>query len=66
MKLDEAEAAGLVAGQTSTCAWPECATPILFKRQVHVDGPDTMEWVHDVPTHQTVCPGWKPKAKPAD
>lgn len=51
-------------GDKATCSWQECGQPIFVKKQVHVDGDDTLEWVHDVPTNQTVCPGWRPHAKP--
>lgn len=56
---------GPVEGERTACGWEDCDVPILVKRQSHVDGPDTLEWVHDVPNQQKVCPGWQPKAKPA-
>lgn len=55
----------LTEGERDVCGWEECGQAIYVKRQAHVEGDDTLEWVHDVPTNQTVCPGWKPKAKPA-
>lgn len=54
----------LTEGDRDVCGWPECGQAIYVKRNVHVEGDDTLDWVHDVPTAQKVCPGWQPKAKP--